>query len=104
MKAFIIDRYKSKDGGRIADMPEPELLEDDVLVQVHAAGINLLDSKIRSGEFKLILPYRLPLILGMMWPASWSKSDLECGDSSAATRYMLGQIKIGSVLSRNSFR
>src|SRR6266700_8451722 len=64
MKAFIIDRYKSKDGGRIAKMPEPELLEDDVLVQVHAAGINLLDSKIRGGEFKLILPYRLPLILG----------------------------------------
>jgi len=35
-----------------------------VLVQVHAAAVNLLDSKIRNGEFKLILPYRLPLILG----------------------------------------
>ena len=29
-----------------------------------AAGVNMLDSKIRDGEFKLILPYRLPLILG----------------------------------------
>src|SRR5204863_1719583 len=37
---------------------------DDVLVQVHAAGVNLLDSKIRNGEFKLILPYRPPLVLG----------------------------------------
>ena len=46
------------------EMPDPELREDDVLVQVHAAGVNLLDSKIRDGEFKLILPYRLPLILG----------------------------------------
>ena len=45
-------------------MPEPELREDEVLVQVHAAGVNLLDSKIRNGEFKLILPYRLPLTLG----------------------------------------
>ena len=45
-------------------MPDPELREDDVLVQIHAAGVNPLDSKIRSGEFKLILPYRLPLILG----------------------------------------
>ena len=45
-------------------MPDPELREDDVLVQIHAAGVNLLDSKIRNGEFKLILPYRLPLILG----------------------------------------
>ena len=32
--------------------------------QIHAAGVNPLDSKIRDGEFKLILPYRLPLILG----------------------------------------
>ena len=45
-------------------MPEPELRDDDVLVQIHAASVNLLDSKIRDGEFKLILPYRLPLILG----------------------------------------
>lgn len=45
-------------------MPEPALRDDDVLVRVHAAGVNPLDSKIRTGEFKLILPYRLPLILG----------------------------------------
>ena len=45
-------------------MPDPELREDEVLVQVHAAGVNLLDSKVRNGEFKIILPYRLPLILG----------------------------------------
>jgi NADPH:quinone reductase-like Zn-dependent oxidoreductase len=64
MKAFIVERYGRKGGGRLADMPEPELRDDDVLVRVHAAGVNLLDSKIRSGEFKLILPYRLPLILG----------------------------------------
>lgn len=64
MKAFILDHYGSKDGIRAGVMPEPELREDDVLVQIHAAGVNLLDSKIRDGEFKLILPYRLPLILG----------------------------------------
>ena len=64
MKAFIVDRYGKKGQGRIGEMPEPQLRESDVLVQVHAAGVNLLDSKIRSGEFKLILPYRLPLILG----------------------------------------
>jgi len=64
MKAFIVERYGRKDGVRFGDMPEPELRDDDVLVRVHAAGVNLLDSKIRNGEFKLILPYRLPLILG----------------------------------------
>ena len=64
MKAFIVDRYGKKDGVRIGEMPDPELRDDDVLVQIHATAVNLLDSKIRNGEFKLILPYRLPLILG----------------------------------------
>jgi NADPH:quinone reductase-like Zn-dependent oxidoreductase len=64
MKAFILDRYGSADHVRAGDVPDPELREDDVLVQIHAAGVNLLDSKIRNGEFKLFLRYRLPLILG----------------------------------------
>ncbi|WP_285410299.1 NADP-dependent oxidoreductase [Variovorax sp. efr-133-TYG-130] len=64
MKAFIIDRYGKKEVGRIADMPDPEVRDDDVLIRIHAASINPLDSKTKSGEFKLILPYRLPLILG----------------------------------------
>ncbi|HEY6511762.1 MAG TPA: NADP-dependent oxidoreductase [Burkholderiaceae bacterium] len=63
MKAFIVNRYGKK-SGRLGEMPEPQLLDDDVLVQVHAAGVNPLDAKIRNGEFKLVLPYRLPLVLG----------------------------------------
>jgi NADPH:quinone reductase-like Zn-dependent oxidoreductase len=64
MKAFILDRYGQGQPLRLGDMPEPELREDDVLVQIHAASVNPLDSKIRDGAFKAILPYRLPLILG----------------------------------------
>lgn len=64
MKAFILESYGAKRALRLADVLEPELREDEVLVQVHAAGVNQLDSKIRDGQFKLILPYRLPLILG----------------------------------------
>jgi NADPH:quinone reductase-like Zn-dependent oxidoreductase len=64
MKAFILDRYRRNQPLRFGEMPEPELRDDDVLVEVHAAGVNPLDSKIRDGEFKLILPYRLPLVLG----------------------------------------
>ena len=64
MKAFIIDRYGRGARARAGEMPDPVMREDDVLVQIHAAGVNVLDSKIRSGDFKLILPYRMPLILG----------------------------------------
>jgi NADPH:quinone reductase-like Zn-dependent oxidoreductase len=64
MKAFIVDRYGRGGILRAGEMPEPEVGEHDVLVQIHAAGVNALDSKIRDGEFKLILPYRPPFILG----------------------------------------
>jgi NADPH:quinone reductase-like Zn-dependent oxidoreductase len=65
MKAFIVDRYgSSADNVRAGEMPAPEVGEHDVLVQIHAAGVNALDAKIRNGEFKLILPYRRPFILG----------------------------------------
>ncbi len=64
MKAFVLERYGKKRALQLAELPEPQLRDDEVLVQVHTAGVNLLDAKIRDGEFKLILPYRLPLILG----------------------------------------
>lgn len=64
MKAFILDLYQKQGALRLGDMPEPELRDHDVLVEVHATALNPLDAKIRDGEFKLILPYRLPLILG----------------------------------------
>ncbi|MBZ9672410.1 NADP-dependent oxidoreductase [Mesorhizobium sp. ES1-3] len=64
MKAFVVDKYQKKGALRLADMPQPELGDNDVLVEVHAAGVNLLDSKVRDGEFKPLLPYRPPFILG----------------------------------------
>jgi alcohol dehydrogenase len=64
VKAFILDRYGKQVALRLAETADPEVRENDVLVEVHAAGVNLLDSKLRSGEFKLILPYRPPFVLG----------------------------------------
>ena len=49
MKAFIVDRYGKKESLRAGEVPEPELRDDEVLVQVHAAGVNQLDFKIRNG-------------------------------------------------------
>lgn len=63
MKAFIINKY-TKDGLQLADVLMPKVGDNEVLVEIHSAGINLLDSKIKTGEFKLLLPYKFPLILG----------------------------------------
>ncbi|MCS5715505.1 NADP-dependent oxidoreductase [Herbiconiux sp. CPCC 205716] len=62
MKAFSIERYQGEI--RATDAPEPVVGEHDVLVRVLAAGVNQLDSKLAEGEFKALLTYRLPLVLG----------------------------------------
>ena len=62
MKAFVIDHYKHP--LRQAEVPQPAVGAYDVLVEVKAAGVNQLDEKIRLGEFRQILPYRMPLTLG----------------------------------------
>jgi len=64
MRAFILDEYRKKGRLRLGGMPEPVLAHDEVLVEIHAAGLNPLDAKIRDGEFRSILPYRPPFVLG----------------------------------------
>ncbi len=64
MKAFVAEKYKKNAALRALDMPEPSLGAGDVLVRIHATAINLLDSKLRDGAFKLFLPYKPPFILG----------------------------------------
>ena len=63
MKAFVVEKY-GKDGLRAAEVPEPEVGARDVLVQVSAASINPLDKMVRNGEFKLLLKYKTPFVLG----------------------------------------
>ena len=60
----MLDRYRKNGALRLGNAPDPVLQDDDVLVEVHAAGLNLLDAKIRDGELKRILPYATPMILG----------------------------------------
>lgn len=61
-----IDKQGSRvvSGWLLAEVPAPEVGAHDVLVQVHATSVNVLNSKISTGEFKLIFPYSFPLILG----------------------------------------
>jgi NADPH:quinone reductase-like Zn-dependent oxidoreductase len=63
VKAFVVERY-GKDGLRAAEAPEPAVGDGDVLVKVAAAGVNPLDMMVRDGEFKRLLKYRTPFVLG----------------------------------------
>jgi NADPH:quinone reductase-like Zn-dependent oxidoreductase len=62
LKAYSVSKYKRP--MQAGDLAEPAVGERDVLVEIHAAGVNMLDAKIRDGEFKLFLPYKTPFLLG----------------------------------------
>jgi NADPH:quinone reductase-like Zn-dependent oxidoreductase len=62
VKAYFVEKYKSP--LKAGEAAEPAVGDRDVLVDIHAAGVNVLDAKIREGEFKLILPYKAPFVLG----------------------------------------
>lgn len=63
MRAMVIDTY-GKVPMRMTEMPTPEINEYEVLAEIHAASINPIDFKIRDGKVKLLLKYKMPLILG----------------------------------------
>ncbi|MEX1652614.1 NADP-dependent oxidoreductase [Streptomyces pseudovenezuelae] len=63
MKAFVVEEY-GKDGVSAADVPEPAVGDRDVLVRVSATSINPLDKMVRNGEFKQLLKYKAPFVLG----------------------------------------
>jgi len=64
MKAALIDRYGSNDLVQVRNIAVPAMGDMDLLVRVHAAGVNPLDAKTRSGALKVLLKYQFPLVLG----------------------------------------
>jgi NADPH:quinone reductase-like Zn-dependent oxidoreductase len=64
MRAFKVNKYGKNETLQLSEINEPTIIENEVLVQIYSAGVNLLDSLIRNGEFKIFLPYKTPFING----------------------------------------
>ncbi|MBL7818832.1 MAG: NADP-dependent oxidoreductase [Saprospiraceae bacterium] len=64
MKAFVVKKHSKKEALHLTEVSEPTLNDNEVLVQIHSAGVNLLDSLIRNGEFKIFIPYKTPFVNG----------------------------------------
>ncbi len=64
MKAYVLNKYGKNEKLKLTEKSVPTVKENDILVEVYAAGLNQLDSKLKSGDFKLILPYKIPFVLG----------------------------------------
>lgn len=64
MKALILKRYGKSNQLEFTDIPRPKIKPNEILVQVHAAGLNPIDYLIPKGAFKLILKFQLPVTMG----------------------------------------
>jgi NADPH:quinone reductase-like Zn-dependent oxidoreductase len=91
MKAFILKRYGKSDQFAFAEMPRPIIKQDEILVQVHAVGLNPVDNKIPTGAFKPILKFQLPATMG----SDVAGVVVEVG--SRVTRFKLGDAVFASV-------
>ena len=79
MKAIRIHRYGGPEVLKYEDAPRPEPQAGEVLVRVHAAGVNPIDWKVREGYMKDFWPHKFPFILG--WDLSGVVEELGRGVS-----------------------
>src|SRR5712672_1694313 len=64
MKAIRIHNYGGPEVLQYEDAPRPQPQAGEVLIRVHAAGVNPIDWKVREGHMKDFWPHEFPLILG----------------------------------------
>jgi NADPH:quinone reductase-like Zn-dependent oxidoreductase len=64
MRAFVLKRYGGPEATELRDVPKPEPGPREVLIRVHAAGLNPVDYKTRSGGLRPIQSYSLPVVMG----------------------------------------
>jgi NADPH:quinone reductase-like Zn-dependent oxidoreductase len=64
MRAYVLKHYGGPEGSQLMDVPAPTPRPRDILVEVHAAGLNPVDYKFRQGKLRAILRPKLPFVLG----------------------------------------
>jgi NADPH:quinone reductase-like Zn-dependent oxidoreductase len=81
MNAIRIHNYGGPAVLQFEDAPRPQLGKGEVLVRVHAAGVNPLDWKVRSGSLNGFIQHKLPLIPG--WDVSGVVEQVGPGPAAA---------------------
>ncbi len=64
MRACYIEAYGGPERLRLGEQPQPLPAGDEALIRVRVAGLNPVDYKTRDGKVRILLPYRMPQILG----------------------------------------
>lgn len=64
MQALTFKRYGKSPEIGFSELPVPVLQPDELLVEVHAAGLNPIDNMIPTGMFKPVMKFQLPATIG----------------------------------------
>ncbi len=84
MKAVLINEFGGRDKLMVSQLPAPSPSEGEVLIRVHAAGVNPVDWKIREGRLKDRFPHQFPIILG------WDLAGMVVETGHSARRFKPG--------------
>jgi NADPH:quinone reductase-like Zn-dependent oxidoreductase len=91
MKAIVFHAFGGNDVLEVQEVPRPTPQSDEVLIRVHAAGVNPLDWKIREGQAKILTGSRFPKVLGV-----------ECSGEIEEVGSLVKQYKAGDAVIANT--
>jgi NADPH2:quinone reductase len=64
MKAITYDTFGGPEVLKLTELPVPRPGPGEVLVKIHAAGVNPIDWKIRNGQFECVFEHAFPITPG----------------------------------------
>jgi NADPH:quinone reductase-like Zn-dependent oxidoreductase len=91
MKAVVFNAYGGNDVLGLREVPRPAIKADEVLIRVHAAGVNPVDWKVREGQAKILTGGRFPKVLG-----------IECSGEIVETGSFVKKFRAGDAVIANA--
>ena len=92
MKAIIITAFGGVEKLQITEIPKPDIMKDEVLIEVRAISINPVDTRTRSGiAMATYLQHHKPLILG------WDIAGIVAEVGESVTQFKRGDAVFGMV-------
>ena len=95
MKALVLKSYGKNARVDFETLSRPAIKDNEILVKVHAVGLNPIDCMIPEGTFKPVLRFTLPAVMG----SDLAGTVVETG--SQVTRFRVGDAVYASLFDMN---
>ncbi|MBB4594746.1 NADP-dependent oxidoreductase [Xanthomonas cannabis] len=96
-RAVLIRAYGGADAAELATVPTPLAAQGQVLVRVHAAGVNGIDWKVRAGLVREVFTLPLPIVLGA------ELAGVVAAVGPGSTRFQVGDRVMGTLATLGAY-